>query len=93
MLLSILGLYMTYYNALINETLHNVSFRSPKLHTASNRLLISLLGADIIILTCCYVAAIQGLAGSPIFGALGKRSMGFFLMLLNVILFEVKYKF
>ena len=45
--------------------------RSRKLRTASNRLLISLLSADFVILLCCYAAASQGLQRSPFLGKLG----------------------
>ena len=46
-------------------------FRSRKLRTASNRLLLSLLSADFVILLCCYAAASQGLQRSPFLGKLG----------------------
>ena len=46
-------------------------FRSRKLRTASNRLLLSLLSADFVILLCCYAAALQGLQRSPFLGKLG----------------------
>ena len=48
-------------------------FRSRRLHTASNRLLISLLSSDFILLVNCYLAVYQSFVGAPMLGTLGKN--------------------
>ena len=65
----------------------NNFFRSQKLHTASNRLLISLLLADFILLFNCYFVVYQNLKGFPVFGAIGNiynRSMKSLSKILHV---------
>ena len=47
-------------------------YRSRKLHTASNRLLLSLLTADFVLLVNCYPMVYQNLKGSPILGVYSK---------------------
>ena len=51
--------------------------RCPELRTASNRLLISLLVADFILLGACYPGVYQIWRGAPIFGILGCNAYGF----------------
>jgi hypothetical protein len=48
-------------------------FRTRNLHTASNRLLISLLVSDFALLLNCYIAVYQSLKGFPVFGVLGMK--------------------
>ena len=52
-------------------------FRSRKLRTASNRLLMSLLLADFTLLLQCYFVVYQSLVGAPVFGATGKYDSPF----------------
>ena len=47
-------------------------FRRFSLRTASNKLLISLLLADFLLLFNCYQTIIQNFSGYPIFGTIGK---------------------
>ena len=49
-------------------------YRRLSLRTASNRLLVSLLAADFLLLVNGYQVVIQNLAGSPIFGVTGKQT-------------------
>ena len=51
-----------------------LSYRKRKLRTASNRLLLSLLIADFILLLIIYPMVYQILQGAPIFGVVGKNS-------------------
>ena len=59
-----------------NQYWHNklVCCRRLSLRSASNRLLISLLAADFLLLVNGYQVVIQNLVGSPIFGVTGKIS-------------------
>ena len=50
-----------------------LSYRKRKLRTASNRLLLSLLMADFILLLIIYPMVYQILQGAPIFGVVGKN--------------------
>ena len=50
-------------------------FRARRLHTASNRLLISLLSADFILLINCYMNVYQGIVGAPVLGTIGNKNM------------------
>ena len=52
--------------------IYHFHFRARKLRTASNRLLLSLLIADLILLVNCYTTVHQTLKGSPVLGAYGK---------------------
>ena len=52
--------------------------RNSKLRTPSNRLLVSLLSADFILLYNCYITAYQSLKGGPIFGVHGKSLLYFY---------------
>ena len=56
----------------------NISYfifiRARRLHTASNRLLISLLSADFILLINCYMNIYQSFVGAPVLGPYGKKS-------------------
>ena len=47
--------------------------RARDLCTASNRLLISLLSADFLLLLNCYLNIYQGLKGAPVLGPCGKK--------------------
>ena len=48
-----------------------VVFRSRDLGTGSNRLLISLLAGDFLMLVTCYINSFQGWMGYPVFGVYG----------------------
>ena len=48
------------------------NFRARRLRTSSNRLLISLLVADFILLMNCYIWVYQSFVGAPILGTYGK---------------------
>ena len=51
-----------------------IFLRARRLHTASNRLLISLLSADFILLINCYMNIYQSFVGAPVLGPYGKKS-------------------
>ena len=50
----------------------NFIYRAHRLHSASNRLLISLLSADFLLLLNCYIAVFQAMMGAPVLGTYGK---------------------
>ena len=61
-------------NFMIYFVANLIILRSRDLCTASNRLLISLLSADFLLLINCYMNVYQGLKGYPIVGKYGKLS-------------------
>ena len=50
-------------------------FRARRLHTSSNRMLISLLSADFILLVNCYMNVYQGIVGAPVLGTIGNTNI------------------
>ena len=61
-------------NFMIYFVANFIILRSRDLCTASNRLLISLLSADFLLLINCYMNVYQGLKGYPVVGKYGKCS-------------------
>ena len=51
----------------------NIFPRRLSLRTATNRLLISLLVADFLLLLVCYLTVAQNIKGVPMFGTNGKK--------------------
>jgi len=58
----------------ITNVSYYIFLRARRLHTASNRLLISLLSADFILLINCYMNIYQSFVGAPVLGPYGKKS-------------------
>ena len=55
----------------MTKSIEPVVFRSRDLGTGSNRLLISLLVADFLMLVTCYMNSFQGWMGYPVFSVYG----------------------
>ena len=55
----------------MNNLIEPNIFRSRDLSTGSNRLLISLLVADFLMLVTCYMNSFQGWMGYPVFSVYG----------------------
>ena len=73
------GIYNWTSLLLFNTNVEMMLFRNNKLRTPSNRLLVSLLSADFILLYNCYITVYQSLKGGPIFGVHGKNLLYFIL--------------
>ena len=76
-----------------NNSRYLLHFRARKLRTASNRLLLSLLIADFVLLGNCYLTVYQTLKGAPVLGVFGKmlNSYEWKLIHLRIKIFQLPF--